>query len=100
MEIVFKQEGIIELDKNLFDGYISEIDDGVFISDITSKKQGQGNFSRLLNQLKQKYNWIKIPTPSNIMVEITLKKGFIIKEEYFPEPFNEIGTIMFWSKND
>jgi hypothetical protein len=89
---------MIELDKSLFDGYISEIDDGVWISAITSKKIGDGNFSRLIKQLKEKYNWIKIPTPSNTMVEISEHLGFTMREEWFGEPFDETGTVMYWSK--
>jgi len=99
MKYKTQQIGIIELDKNLFEGYISEVDDGVIISHIDSKNQGEGNFSRLLKELMQKYNWIKVPTPSNQMTEILNKKGFIMKEEFFPVPFNCMGTVMFWKKN-
>ena len=48
--------------------------------------------------LKGKYDSIKIPTPSNTMRTICYKKGFIEKEEFFPEPFNEIGTVLYWQK--
>lgn len=94
-----EQIGMIELDKELFNGYISEVDDGVIISHVSSNNQGQGNFSKLLNQLMEKYNWIKVPTPSNQMIEILIKKGFVMKEEFFPYPFDCIGTIMFWEKS-
>ena len=93
-----KEIKIINLDKNLFDGYLSEMDDGVWISAIESKKIGDGDFSRLIKQLKKKYNWIKIPTPSNMMSERAEHLGFVKKEEYFGEPFNEMGIIMFWTK--
>lgn len=89
---------IINLDGSLFEGYLSEIEDGVFISAIKSKDIGKGNFSRLIEQLKEKYNWIKIPTPSIMMKERALHLGFIEKKEWFGEPFNEIGVVMFWSK--
>ena len=89
---------MIELNKDLFDGYISEVDDGVFISAIKSLNQGQGDFSKLLIRLMNKYNWIKVPTPSNQMIKILVRKGFIIKKEFFPEPFNCVGDIMFWEK--
>ena len=88
---------VINLDSN-FEGFLSEVDDGVWISSIKSKNQGKGDFSRLIKQLKEKYKFIKIPTPSNKMKEIAKHLGFIEKEEYFNEPFNEIGTVMFWSK--
>ncbi len=91
---------MMELNKEMFEGYISEVLDGVFISSIKSKHQGKGNFSKLLKELMQKYNWIKVPTPSNQMIEILNKKGFVMKEEYFPEPFDCMGIIMFWEKSD
>lgn len=97
--IIQKQIEMIGLDKELFDGYISEVDDGVIISHISSNNQGQGNFSKLLKQLMEKYNWIKVPTPSNQMTRILEKKGFVMKEEFFPYPFECIGTIMFWEKS-
>ena len=99
-QIVIEKEGvnIIELDKDLFEGYLSEIDEGVWISAIKSRNKGNGDFSRLIKQLKEKYNWIKIPTPSNIMREIAGHLEFIEKEEWFGEPFNEIGIVMYWKK--
>jgi len=90
---------IVELDKSLFDGYLSEERDGVWISAITSICPLKGNFSKLIKELKRKYNWIKIPTPSNQMREIAEHLGFIEKKEYFGEPFNETAEVMFWSKN-
>ena len=96
--ILEKGVRIINLDENLFDGYLSEIDDGIWISAIKSKKIGNGDFSRLIKELKEKYDWIKIPTPSNMMREKAKHLGFIEKEEYFGEPFYEMGEIMFWSK--
>ena len=89
---------VINLDGDLFEGYISEVEDGVFISAIKSKEIGKGHFSKLIKELKEKYNWIKIPTPSFMMIERALHLGFIKKKEWFGEPFNEEGVIMFWSK--
>jgi len=91
---------MITLEPEIFDGYITEIDDGIWISAIHSKKIGNGDFSKLIKQLKEKYNWIKIPTPSNMMIEISEHLGFIMKKEWFGEPFNEDGIIMFWEKKE
>lgn len=96
MKMELKQ--MFKLPYNLFDGYLSEVDDGIIISHISSKEKGRGNFSRLLRELKEKYPWIKIPTPSNQMREIALKKGFTLKQEFFPEPFNCMGKVLFWEK--
>jgi hypothetical protein len=90
---------IVKLDKSVFDGYLSEQEDGIWISSITAKRIGNGDFSRLIKELREKYNWIKIPTPSNMMKERAKHLGFIEREEWFGEPFNEMGLIMFWSKN-
>lgn len=98
----FKEKGTIPFPihfKDKFDGYLGEIDDGVFISAIYSKEKGKGNFSRFLRYLKGKYAWIKIPTPSNTMRVIALSKGFVEKEEFFLEPFNEMGEVLLWEKN-
>ncbi len=81
-----------------FDGYLSEQGTGVFISFIQSKQEGKGNFLRLLSELKEKYEWIKIPTPSTRMCMITLRKRFKLKNEYFKEPFNEWGKMLVWKK--
>jgi len=100
-EPIFKQKGIIPFPKhfeNKFDGYLGEKDSGVFVSYIQSKEKGKGNFTKLLRYLKGKYNWIKIPTPSNTMRIIALKKGFKETKEFFPEPFNEWGDILIWEK--
>jgi hypothetical protein len=101
-EPVFKEKGTIpfpEQFKDKFEGWLGEEDEGVFISFIQSKEKGKGNFSKLLRYLKGKYEWIMIPTPSNTMGNICLKKGFKETTEYFPEPFNEWGTILLWQKN-
>jgi len=98
---MFMENGIIPFNETFhpeFDGYLGEKDTGVFISFIKSKEKGKGNFSSLLEELKQKYDWIKIPTPSNLLIDICLNKGFKLKQEFFPEPFNENGVILFWKK--
>ncbi len=81
-----------------FDGWISEEKGGVWISYISSKEKEKGHFSKLLEELKQKYDWIKIPTPFVLMKAIGLTHGFILKQELFPEPFNETGEILYWEK--
>ena len=94
-----KQESVI-LDNKIFDGYLSEEGEGVIISHISSTNKGRGDFSKLLKELKENYKWIKIPTPSKQTFEIVSKKGFIHRKEFFSEPFNCIGDIMYWKKNN
>lgn len=81
-----------------FEGWLSEYKKGVWISYIQSKEKGKGNFSKLLNELKAKYDWIKIPTPFADMKTIGIKKGFVLKQEYFQKSFNEMGEILYWEK--
>ncbi len=81
-----------------FSGYIVEQKGGVWISVIESKEIGRGNFSRLIKEFKEKYSFIKIPTPSKMMIERALHLGFEHKIEFFREPFNEKGTLLFWEK--
>ncbi len=81
-----------------FLGYISIEESTCWISFIESKDKGKGNFSRLLEELKQKYDCIKIPTPFPLMVTIAEKKGFILTKEYFPAPFDEWNEILVWRK--
>lgn len=89
---------IIDLDPDLFEGYLSEIDNGVWISHIKAKNIGRGDFSRLIKTLKEKYIYIRIPTPSSMMKEIAKHLGFIEIKEYFGEPFDEFATVMLWKK--
>lgn len=101
MEPLKKEVKMISFDDNFYpqlEGYISEVEDGVYISAIKAKEIGAGYFSKLVKELKSKYKWIKIPTPSTMMMIRAEHLGFVVKEEYFGEPFNEMGTIMFWSK--
>ncbi len=88
----------IDLDPEKFDDYLSEKGDGVWISAITSKQKGKGHFSQLVRELQTKYKWIKIPTPSNQMIAVAEHLGFIMRTEWFGEPFNESGTVMFWER--
>ena len=81
-----------------FTGYMIEQKDGIWISYIESKDIGKGNFSKLITELKEKYNWIKIPTPSKMMMKIATHLGFDIKNEYFESPYECMGTIMTWYK--
>ena len=81
-----------------FKGYIYEEDKGVWISVIEVKEIGKGHFSKLINEFKEKYDFIKIPTPSKMMLGRAFHLGFILKKEFFPEPFNEWGDILLWEK--
>lgn len=83
-----------------FKGYVVEKDGGIWISTIEAKHIGKGHFSALIKEFKEKYDFIKIPTPSKMMIERALHLGFSIEKEYFEEPFNEWATIMFWCRNE
>ena len=88
------KDGIIELDSEFakeigftsdkFDGWLW-IDRGccVLISLIVSKQRRQGNLSNLFNAILSKGFDIKVPTPTNMMKAILLKKGFIEYDWYW-----------------
>ena len=72
-----------------FDGYITEQKGGVWISHISMKKIGdigKGYFSKLIKELKYKYDFIKIPTPSKMITDRAIHLGFKLKREFFGEP--------------
>ncbi len=81
-----------------FKGFIFEKNDSVWISVIEAKEIGKGHFSKLIAEFKQKYNSINIPTPSKMITERSIHLGFNIKREFFGEPFNEWGIILFWER--
>lgn len=94
------KDGKIDFDEKFhpeFTGWMWEHDDGIWISCIISKEEGKGNFLRLLEELKSKYNWIRIPTPSSRMAMIAFRNGFKLKKEWFEE-FVEEGEILIWKK--
>ena len=95
------KQKMIEFGKSFhpeFSGYLTEIRDGVWISIIEAKEIGKGHFSKLIRELKQKYSFIKIPTPSNMIFDRATHLGFKTIREFFGEPYNEYGTIMIWKK--
>lgn len=81
-----------------FIGYIVEVGEGVWISTIEAKEIGKGHFRKLIDEFKLKYNWIKIPTPSNTMNDVSEHLGFKRVSEYFGYPFNCDGELMLWEK--
>jgi hypothetical protein len=92
--------GKIEFGKDYhpeFDGYIWERGKGIWISFIKSNDKGKGNFSRLLEEYKSKYAWIKIPTPFPLMRQIACNHGFYKILEYFKE-VDENCEVLFWRK--
>ncbi len=93
------KQKMIKFGKNFhpeFKGYITEQKGGVWISIIEAKEIGKGHFSKLIKEFKEKYNFIKIPTPSKMIIGIALHLGFILKQEWFGSPYDEYGTIMLW----
>ena len=82
-----------------FKGYVTEQKGGVWISIIEAREIGKGHFSKLIKEFKEKYNFIKIPTPSKMIIERSFHLGFKIVEEWFGSPYNEMGTIMLWEKD-
>ena len=82
-----------------FHGWLHESEDVVYISFISAKKEskGRGNFSKLIQELKEKYNKIVVPTPSDMMKRIVIRKGFLVEFEY-DEEHAESFEAMVWRK--
>ena len=101
MRLVFDM-GCITFGKDFhpeFDGYLWEKDGGVWISSIFVKhgQEGRGHFRNLIKELKKKYVWIKIPTPSVKMAAIAFHYGFTLKSEYDDEAGEDV-QLMYWKK--
>ena len=86
------KDSIIELDSefaneigftsDIFDGWLWKMENYICISFIVSKQKRQANVTNLFNAILNKGFDIKVPTPTNMMKAILLKKGFIEIEEY------------------
>ena len=70
--------------KNKCSGYISLIEDTVWLSAVLSKHDGHGNLSRLIRNLHKKHR-IKVPGPFPRMEAICEHLGFRKTTEEFPE---------------
>jgi hypothetical protein len=87
-----------------FKGYVFEEKKenklGIWISVIEAKDIGKGHFSKLIRDYKEKYDYIKIPAPSKMMIDRAFHLVFKIKTDFFPEPFNEYEDILIWEKEE
>ena len=63
-------------DKYSSHSYLFRKDSTMIVSFIETVTPGKGYFSQLLNNLKKSGYNVKVPTPSNIMREILIKKNF------------------------
>lgn len=99
-QIVYQTEEIIYPDDSLgvalgftsdkFDGYLCLVGSAIYVSMIESITPGNGNLSKLFENILNKGYDIKVPTPLPKMKKILLKKSFVqtleyneILEEYF-----------------
>ena len=89
---------LIKLPKDKFEGYFGLTRDELIIFSIKSKNQGQGDFSDLLKMFMQIRSRIEVPTPSNQMREILLKKGFRFEDKWFGDGFDCYGKILVWEE--
>jgi len=75
---------------DLFDGYLWDNGNEIYMSLIVSLKPGEGNCQRLVKALLEKWDVVKIPLPSDAMVHIAEKfggKAIIEKDEMSGESF-------------
>ena len=101
IELQREGEEVINFGKTFhpeFEGWLTIKENICYISLITSKNKGQGNFSILLNELKERYSKIIITCPSEIMKEIVLKKGFVYRETYLREMREIVPRCIWWKR--
>ena len=68
-----------------FKGYLSIVDQTVWISSVLSLNPGKGNLSKLVRALHRSGYQIKVPGPFPRMIEICKHLGFTNRPEEFPE---------------
>lgn len=78
--------------KSKFKGYLSIVENTIWVSSVWSNQRGKGNFSRLIKNIHKAGYEIKIPSPFPHMEEICKHLGFIETTELFPEA-DEIITV-------
>jgi hypothetical protein len=89
----------IKFNKNFhpeFKGYVTEEGSGIWISIIEAREIGKGHFSKLIQEFKEKYSFIKIPTPSKMIIDRAIHLGFELKQEFFGSPYDEYGFVLTW----
>ena len=92
------EDGIINLDtergnelgftSNLYHGYLWKDGNNIIISVIVSLKPGEGNFSKLVQNILDKGYNVQVPTPLGLMEQILTKKGFV-EENIWDEKFQD-----------
>ena len=68
-----------------FRGYLSIIDQTIWISAVHSLQPGKKNLSKLIRNLNRAGYQIKVPGPFPRMIEICKHLGFTNRPEEFPE---------------
>lgn len=83
-----------------FEGYLWRDGSTMTISLITSKYPSQGNFRKLIDDIKEKYDTIFIPVPSNKMTQIATKIGFNINTFHFTKGgVTDSVSTLIWRKD-
>lgn len=67
----------IGFNKSTFSGWLWKDEKYMWISLITSKYRGKGNLRILFDKIEELGYIIIVPTPSNRMIEICLKRGMV-----------------------
>ena len=102
------QDRIVELDSemgkklgftsDLFDGWLWERGEDIYISFIMSNLEGKGNLRKLIDRVLSLHFNVKVPTPSNRMLKILIRGGFKRTVES-AEEFGDGEICEVWVKN-
>lgn len=79
---------------SLFDGWLWKDGDRIMVSMIVSKREGQGNLSRLFESIEAHGLHVAVPSPLGHMEEILRHKDFVPHVEH-DEAF---GNVEVWMR--
>lgn len=81
-----------------FSGYLSLVEDTIWISAVNSLHPGRGNLSKMIRKFHQDGYIVKVPAPFPRMEKICEHLGFNKTTEMFPEAGEEITVYVLPSK--
>ena len=81
-----------------FRGYLSIMDQTIWISSVWSICPNRGNFTKLIRALHKAGYQIKVPGPFPRMIEICKHFGFTNRPEEFPEMGEMIDVYVLYAK--
>jgi len=76
-------------------GYCCVEGNTLYISAIISKQEHRGNFRKFLDDVEQKFDIIKVPSPSLRMYKILKLRGYVSQYEFYEEIGETVRVMVF-----